>query len=92
MDKDTLLIGRDYGPGTMSESGYPITVRRWKRGEPLENAKEIFRGDVKDTSVNGYALIDGQGHRAEFIERAVDIFKSENFIVLPDGPRSWRCR
>jgi prolyl oligopeptidase len=65
-DKDTLLIGRDWGPGTMSEAGYPITVREWKRGEPLESAKEIYRGDTKD---NGYGdnphavLTDGQGHR-----------------------------
>ena len=28
VDKDTLLIARDWGPGTMSEAGYPITVRR----------------------------------------------------------------
>ena len=34
LDKDTLLIGRDWGPGTMSEAGYPITVREWKRGAP----------------------------------------------------------
>ena len=51
VDKDTLLIARDWGPGTMSEAGYPITMRRWKRGEPLESAEEVFRGDIKD---NGY--------------------------------------
>ena len=51
VDKDTLLIGRDWGPGTMSEAGYPITVRQWKRGQPLESAEEVFRGDTKD---NGY--------------------------------------
>ena len=28
VDKDTLLIARDWGPGTMSEAGYPITIRR----------------------------------------------------------------
>ena len=45
VDKDTLLIARDWGPGTMSEAGYPITVRRWKRGQPLESAEEVFRGE-----------------------------------------------
>src|SRR6202161_2523695 len=70
VDKDTLLIGRDWGPGTMSEAGYPITVREWKRGEPLESAKEVFRGDVKD---NGYGdspgvFMDAEGRRATIIE------------------------
>src|SRR5580658_9378274 len=29
-DKDTLLVARDWGPGTMSEAGYAITIREWK--------------------------------------------------------------
>jgi prolyl oligopeptidase len=87
VDKDTLLIGRDFGAGTMSDSGYPITARVWKRGQPLESAKEIFRGETKDTSVTGYVVMDGQGHRAEIIQRSVNIFESENYIVLPDGPK-----
>ena len=69
LDKDTLLIARDWGPGTMSESGYAITVRQWKRGQPLESAKEIFRGTTKD---NVYVddpplYVDGEGNRAALI-------------------------
>ena len=87
LDKDTLLMGRDWGAGTMSEAGYPITVREWKRGTPLESAKEIFKGDVKD---NGYGdnprvFIDGQGRRATIIERNLTTFTSETYIVLKDG-------
>ena len=68
-DKDTLLIARDWGPGTMSEAGYPITIREWKRSEPLESSKEVYRGDTKD---NGYGdnpgvLTDAQGHRVAII-------------------------
>jgi prolyl oligopeptidase len=87
LDKDTLLIGRDWGAGTMSEAGYPITVREWKRGTPLENAKEIFKGDVKD---NGYGdapevFIDAEGRRATIIERNLTTFTSETYLVLEDG-------
>jgi prolyl oligopeptidase len=89
VDKDTLLIARDWGPGTMSEAGYPITVREWKRGEPLESSKEVFRGEIKD---NGYGdnpnvFIDGQGHRAELIERNLSTFAHENYLLLPGGPK-----
>jgi prolyl oligopeptidase len=88
-DKDTLLIARDWGSGTMSEAGYPITIREWKRGEPLESAREVFRGDVKD---NGYGddphvFSDAQGHRAVIVERNLSTFAHENYLLLPGGAR-----
>lgn len=89
LDKDTLLISRDWGPGTMSEAGYPITVHEWKRGEPLEKAREVFRGSTKD---NGYGngplvLTDGQGHRAALIVRNRSTFEHEWYLLLPGGVR-----
>jgi prolyl oligopeptidase len=86
-DKDTLLVARDWGPGTMSEAGYAITIREWKRGEPLESAKEVFRGDTKD---NGYGdgprvLTDGQGHRAIVIVRNRSTFEHDLYLLLPGG-------
>jgi len=88
-DKDTLLVARDWGQGTMSEAGYPITVREWKRGEPLESAREVFRGSVKD---NGYGNVpsvirDGQGHRAVIIERNLSTFAHETYLLLPGGAK-----
>jgi prolyl oligopeptidase len=47
-DKDTLLLARDWGPGTMTSSGYPFVVKQWKRGTPLSEAVEIFRGKLTD--------------------------------------------
>ena len=44
LDKDTLLVARDWGAGTMTKSGYPFVVKLWKRGQPLDQAKEVFRG------------------------------------------------
>jgi prolyl oligopeptidase len=89
LDQDTLLIGRDWGAGTMSEAGYPITVRKWKRGTPLESSVEIYRGSTKD---NGFGddpgvLVDGQGHRAAVIVRNVTTFEHELYLLLPSGPK-----
>jgi prolyl oligopeptidase len=89
VDKNTLLIARDWGPGTMSEAGYPITIRRWKRGQPLQSAQEVFRGDIKD---NGYGndpivFVDGQGHRAVIVQRSLSTFAHENYLLLPDGAK-----
>ncbi|MGB8028715.1 MAG: prolyl oligopeptidase family serine peptidase [Terracidiphilus sp.] len=81
-DKNTLLVARDWGPGTMSEAGYPITIREWKRGEPLESAREVFRGDVKDIDSNPGVLMDGQGHRAVIVERSLSTFAHEDYLLL----------
>ena len=85
IDKDTLLIAREWGPGTMSESGYPITIRNWKRGEPLESAKELFRGETKDTWVNPGLMDDGKGHRVAFLDRGRSFFEQEWYLIQPDG-------
>ena len=89
VDKDTLLIARDWGPGTMREAGYPITIRRWKRGQPLQSAQEVFRGEIKD---NGYGndpivFVDGQGHRAVIVQRSLSTFAHENYLLLPAGAK-----
>jgi prolyl oligopeptidase len=89
VDKDTLLIARDWGPGTMSEAGYAITIRQWRRGEPLEGAKEVFRGDTKDNGYGDYprVFLDGQDHRAVMVERNLSTFARENYILLPGGAK-----
>jgi prolyl oligopeptidase len=87
LDKNTLLISREWGPGTMSEAGYPIVIKQWKRGEPLDKATEIFRGDSKD---NGYGdnprvFVDAQGHKAVILERNRTTFEQESYLLLPGG-------
>ena len=89
LDKDTLLVAREWGPGSMSEAGYPITIHEWKRGEPLESAKEVFHGDVKD---NGYGdepfvYVDGQGHRVAGVTRSLSTFVHEHYLLSPSGPQ-----
>ena len=87
VDKDTLLIARDWGTGTMSESGYPITIRQWERDQPLKSAKEVFRGETKDVADSPLVLVDGQGHKAVLVLRAVSFFENENYLLLPGGAR-----
>jgi prolyl oligopeptidase len=45
-DPDTLLVAADWGLGTMSKYGAPISVRSWKRGQARESAIEVFRGTM----------------------------------------------
>ena len=87
LDKDTLLVSRDWGPGTISSAGYPLTVRTWKRGTPLEAAKEVFRGAATDMSVGEGVLRDAGGHRATVIGDAHTFYSLTWYLLLPDGPK-----
>jgi len=46
LDKDTMVVGVDFGEGTMTDSGYPMVAKLWKRGTPLSSAVELGRGSV----------------------------------------------
>jgi prolyl oligopeptidase len=86
VDKDTLLIARDWGAGSMTKSGYPFVIKPWKRGEPLEQAKEIYRGSENDVQVRASVIHDSSGHQATFIYRGVSFFEGEWFLLEPQGP------
>lgn len=42
---DTLYVGTDFGPGSMTSSSYPRTVRTLQRGAGLDDAQEYFGVD-----------------------------------------------
>jgi prolyl oligopeptidase len=85
VDKDTLLVARNWGPDTMTQSGYPFVVKLWKRGTPLDQAKEVYRGTPSDVSAGPGTIHDSQGHSAVILERGVDFFNREVSLYTPEG-------
>lgn len=78
-DKDHIYIGTDFGPGSLTDSGYPRIVKEWKRGTPLASAKTWFEGKKTDVSV-GAGVAHDHGIRYEFINRGVTFFTSETLV------------
>ncbi len=85
LDADTLILTRDWGPGTTTESGYGMVVKTLKRGQALHQAVEVFRGEVKDVSASPRVLRDGQGHQVVLLERATDFFHTEVSLLTDKG-------
>jgi len=78
-DRDTLYVGTDFGPGSLTRSGYPRLVKEWKRGTGLAEAATVFEGKPEDVST-GAAVVHDHGRKYEFIRRAPSFFTSEQFI------------
>ena len=89
LDKDTLLVERDWGAGsggsTLTASGYPFVSKVWKRGTPLESAKEIYRGQASDVSAGGSVEQDAQGDKLVVFQRATDFFNTEYSVQTARG-------
>jgi prolyl oligopeptidase len=86
IDKDTLLVGREWTPGLVTESGYPFVIKRLKRGQALSQATEVFAGAKGDVGVWPGVIRDADGrHVADYVTRAVGFFDSEVHILTPKG-------
>ncbi|MES2035501.1 MAG: prolyl oligopeptidase family serine peptidase [Pseudomonadota bacterium] len=85
LDADTLLLTRDWGEETTTESGYGFVVKALKRGQPLAEAKEVFRGDPKDVSAQPVVYRDGAGKRIVLVGRGLDFFNTAWFLLPEDG-------
>ena len=61
LDADHVVVGVDFGEGTMTDSGYPMIAKLWKRGTPLSEAVEIGRGEKADVGywAGTFELDDG---------------------------------
>ena len=56
VDRDHLLVGTDFGEGSLTDSGYSRIVKRWTRGTPLEEAETLFEGTKENVWVYGCLL------------------------------------
>jgi prolyl oligopeptidase len=86
IDANTLLISRDFGEGTLTTSGYPMIVKRLRRGQRIDQAETIFTGQTSDTQVAASTLRDADGVvQAVLIYRAFSLFESEVHLLNADG-------
>jgi len=84
-DENTLLVSREWGPGTMTQSGYPFVIKRLRRGQALAEAQEVYRGTAQDVSVSPFVLRDSEGAvHGVGANRGVDFFHQE-FILFRAG-------
>ncbi|WP_280362380.1 prolyl oligopeptidase family serine peptidase [Nocardia wallacei] len=84
IDADTVYVGTDFGPGSLTESGYPRIAKRWRRGTPLAEAETVFEGEPSDVLVSaGYDRTPG--YERHYVARATDFFNESVYLLEDDG-------
>ena len=83
VDPDILLIGTDFGADSLTESGYPRMIKRWRRGQPVQDAQTVFEGSTSDVIVA--AGVDRTpGFERTMLRRALDFFNDQLYELRGD--------
>ena len=80
LDDDAVLYATDCGQGSLTRSGYPRSVKLWRRGRDPDQDPVIFAGTDEDVLVAPLVFHTAQGTVA-LIARATSFFENEYHLV-----------
>ena len=85
IDADTVFVSTDFGTGSMTTSGYPRIVKRWKRGTPLSQAEQLF--EAPETAISAYGMrLRSAGPDIDLINEGTTFWTSERYQLI-DGKK-----
>lgn len=83
IDIDQVFVGTDFGPGSMTTSGYSRIAKRWTRGTPLSAAQTVYEAKVDD--VWAFAFADTTpGFERQGVYRGITFYTNEAFLLQGD--------
>jgi prolyl oligopeptidase len=78
-DRDSVFVGTDFGPGSMTKSGYPRIVKEWKRGTPLAEAALVLEIQPDDMMVTAFRDLT-PGFERDVVVRRPTFWTNETFL------------
>jgi len=88
VDEDMVVVGVDFGGGTMTDSGYPRQARLWSRRQDLSEAVLLGEGEQTDVAYWGGVFDLSDGRREVVASRSLDFYKREVFHFPRNGDGS----
>jgi len=85
LDKGHMLVGIDFGEGTLTDSGYPMVAKIWERGTDISEAMELMRGEVTDVGVWPGTVEVEPGRHEIVISRATTFYTTEYYWLPREG-------
>ncbi len=84
IDPNTIMVSTDFGDESLTESGYPSTVKIWERGTDLNDATVLYQGKKTDMGVWGF-VIDRPERQYVGLQRMMNFYSSE--IYMKEGDK-----
>ncbi|MBM4063316.1 MAG: S9 family peptidase, partial [Planctomycetes bacterium] len=81
--RDELFVATDFGPGSMTTSGYPRIGKLWRRGTALAAATTVAEGRPEDVSLH-VAHDPTKGFERDLVRRGITFYTNE-VALLRDG-------
>ena len=84
VDANRILVATNYGPGTMTSSGYPAVAKLWNRGEDPATAVTVHQTDTTNMGI----FVSGnevKGKQYVFLNESKGFYESTMYTLTPDG-------
>lgn len=79
VNENELILGTDFGKDSMTQAGYPRTLKWWKRGTSLSSAQQVFEVQPTDIAAAVHVLKDND-HQHILFARQIDFYHQELFV------------
>lgn len=83
IDKNKVLVARNFGKGTMTTSGYPSQIKILNRNSSMSEAKTIFKTDTTNLGAFPASFYD-DNKQYIFIYEAISFYESNLFFLVGD--------
>ena len=78
--EDNLLLATDEGADSLTISGYPRVVRRWRRGQPLAQAELIFTAPRDHLGVDPFVVQHGAEVHS-LLTDSLDFWRRHTYVI-----------
>ncbi len=85
-DDDTLYVATDFGPDSLTRSGYPRQVRVWRRGTPLAAATPLYEAPVDSVSASVQRIDVPGGPALDILSDELTFWASRRSLLVDGRP------
>lgn len=83
IDENTVYIATNFGDGSLTNSGYPRIVKKWKRGTPITEAKTVLEVPKEDMAA-GMAVLHTPDKKHELLFHSKNFYDITVFYIQED--------
>ncbi|MBL7544653.1 MAG: S9 family peptidase [Bdellovibrionaceae bacterium] len=83
IDKDTLMLGTDFGEDSKTDSGYPRMIKTWKRNQKLVDARLLIQTPKQNTGTWVSTIHDGKTSYPIIVDR-INFYDNNYYALTPN--------